>query len=117
MSTNDLISYRLHTPLRRHADTPTRQHANTHPLIMSDTSFTGFSNQAIQFLRDLAVHNQRDWFNPRKEFFRSDLQEPLAQLVLTTTGLIRRARIPGGSNPTFGAFRFYRHPLFPPVTR
>ncbi len=75
---------------------------------MSDTSFNGFSNQAIQFLRDLAVHNQRDWFNPRKEFFRSDLQEPLAQLVRTTTDLLRKARIPLRADPKRSVFRLYR---------
>ena len=97
------MPYRVHTPTRRY-----------HPLIMSDTSFTGFSNQAIQFLRDLAVRNQRDWFNPRKELFRSDLQEPLAQLVLTTTDLLRKARIPLRADPKRSVFRLYRDTRFSP---
>jgi uncharacterized protein (TIGR02453 family) len=79
---------------------------------MSDTSFAGFSDQAIQFLRDLAVHNERDWFNPRKELFRSDLQEPLAQLILTTTDLLRRARIPLRADPKRSVFRLYRDTRF-----
>jgi uncharacterized protein (TIGR02453 family) len=79
---------------------------------MSDTTFAGFSNQALQFLRDLAVHNERDWFNPRKELFRSDLQEPLAQLVVTTTDLLRKARIPLRADPKRSVFRLYRDTRF-----
>lgn len=81
---------------------------------MSDTSFAGFSDQAIQFLRDLAAHNERDWFNPRKEFFQRDLQEPLAQLVLTTTDLLRKARIPLRADPKRSVFRLYRDTRFSP---
>jgi uncharacterized protein (TIGR02453 family) len=79
---------------------------------MSDTPFAGFSDQAIQFLRDLAVHNERDWFNPRKELFRSDLQEPLAQLIVTTTDLFRKARIPLRADPKRSVFRVYRDTRF-----
>jgi uncharacterized protein (TIGR02453 family) len=81
---------------------------------MSEASFAGFSNQAIQFLRDLAAHNERDWFNPRKETFRRDLQEPLAQLVLTTTDLLRKARIPLRADPKRSVFRLYRDTRFSP---
>jgi uncharacterized protein (TIGR02453 family) len=79
---------------------------------MSDTSFAGFSDQAIQFLRDLAVHNERDWFNPRKELFRNELQEPLAQLVVTTTDLLRKARISLRADPKRSVFRLYRDTRF-----
>jgi uncharacterized protein (TIGR02453 family) len=79
---------------------------------MSDTTFAGFSDRAIQFLRDLAVHNERDWFNPRKELFRSDLQEPLAQLIVTTTDLLRKARIPLRADPKRSVFRLYRDTRF-----
>ena len=79
---------------------------------MSGTSFAGFSDQAIQFLRDLAVHNERDWFNPRKELFRNELQEPLAQLVVTTTDLLRKARIPLRADPKRSVFRLYRDTRF-----
>jgi uncharacterized protein (TIGR02453 family) len=81
---------------------------------MSEPSFSGFSGQAIQFLRDLAVHNERDWFNPRKEAFRQDLQEPLAQLVLTTTDLLRNAKIPLRADPKRSVFRVYRDTRFSP---
>jgi uncharacterized protein (TIGR02453 family) len=81
---------------------------------MSETSFGGFSDRGIQFLRDLAAHNERDWFNPRKEIFKRDLQEPLAQLVLTTTDLLRKARIPLRADPKRSVFRLYRDTRFSP---
>ena len=81
---------------------------------MSEASFAGFSKQAVQFLRDLAAHNERDWFNPRKETFQRDLQEPLAQLVLTTTDLLRKARIPLRADPKRSVFRVYRDTRFSP---
>jgi uncharacterized protein (TIGR02453 family) len=84
---------------------------------MSEASFAGFSGQAIQFLRDLAAHNERDWFNPRKEAFRRDLQEPLAQLILTTTDLLRNARIPLRADPKRSVFRVYRDTRFSPDKR
>jgi uncharacterized protein (TIGR02453 family) len=81
---------------------------------MSEASFSGFSDQAIQFLRDLAVHNERAWFNPRKESFQRDLQEPLGQLVLTTTDLLRKAKVPLRADPKRSVFRLYRDTRFSP---
>jgi uncharacterized protein (TIGR02453 family) len=84
---------------------------------MSEPSFSGFSSEAIQFLRDLAAHNERDWFNPRKETFQRDLQEPLARLVLTTTDLLRKAKIPLRADPKRSVFRLYRDTRFSPDKR
>jgi uncharacterized protein (TIGR02453 family) len=81
---------------------------------MSEASFSGFSGEAIQFLRDLAAHNERDWFNPRKETFQRVLQEPLTQLVLTTTDRLRKARIPLRADPKRSVFRLYRDTRFSP---
>jgi uncharacterized protein (TIGR02453 family) len=81
---------------------------------MSEASFSGFSGEAIHFLRDLAAHNERDWFNPRKETFQRELQEPLAQLVLVTTNLLRKARIPLRADPKRSVFRLYRDTRFSP---
>jgi uncharacterized protein (TIGR02453 family) len=81
---------------------------------MSEALFAGFSSHAIQFLRDLAVHNERDWFNPRKGAFQRDLQEPLAQLIMTTTDLLSSARIPLRADPKRSVFRVYRDTRFSP---
>jgi uncharacterized protein (TIGR02453 family) len=81
---------------------------------MSEASFSGFSGEAIQFLRDLAANNERDWFNPRKATFQRELQEPLARLVLTTTDLLRKAKIPLRADPKRSVFRLYRDTRFSP---
>jgi hypothetical protein len=44
-------------------------------------------------------------FNPRKETFQRELQEPLAQLVLVTTDLLPKARIPLRADPKRSVFR------------
>ena len=37
--------------------------------------------EAITFLRNLAKHNDRDWFAPRKTQFEAQLKEPMLLLL------------------------------------
>lgn len=71
-------------------------------------AFQGFSAEALQFLRDLAKHNDRAWFAPRKQFYETELLEPLRRLVVDASAALRKARIPLGSDPRAGTFRIYR---------
>jgi uncharacterized protein (TIGR02453 family) len=71
-------------------------------------TFRGFSPQALKFLRDLAKHNDRAWFTPRKETYRSELLEPLQALVADATASLHRAKIPLGGDPKRSTFRIYR---------
>ena len=42
-------------------------------MALATSTFTGFRPEAIQFLADLAVNNDRAWFQPRKaEYERSE---------------------------------------------
>lgn len=75
---------------------------------MRVTSFRGFSPEALKFLRDLAKHNDRAWFTPRKEIYRTELLEPLQALVADATTALHRAKIPLGGDPKRSAFRIYR---------
>jgi uncharacterized protein (TIGR02453 family) len=43
---------------------------------MSDQSFTGFPNEGLQFLADLGEHNDRDWFNARKQTYTDNIVIP-----------------------------------------
>lgn len=43
--------------------------------------FNGFSAEGIQFLTDLAHNNDRDWFNPRKDVFKREVQAPALAFV------------------------------------
>jgi uncharacterized protein (TIGR02453 family) len=40
---------------------------------------------ALTFLRNLAKHNDRDWFQPRKARFDTDLREPMLAIVRKVT--------------------------------
>ena len=43
--------------------------------------FAGFSPAAIQFLADLAVNNDRGWFQPRKAEYERLLKEPFEAMI------------------------------------
>lgn len=80
-------------------------------------AFSGFSPEALNFLRDLAKHNDRAWFAPRKAFYEEHLLEPLRTLVMRASEAMRKARIPLGSDPRSGTFRIYRDVRFSPDKR
>jgi len=70
--------------------------------------FTGFSKAGMRFLADLAKHNDRSWFSPRKHVYEAELLEPLQALVADTSEALRKAKIQIGAVPTKSIFRIYR---------
>jgi uncharacterized protein (TIGR02453 family) len=44
-----------------------------------------FRPQALTFLRNLARHNDREWFTPRKAEFEAELKEPMLAIVRRIT--------------------------------
>ena len=44
-----------------------------------------FRPAALTFLRNLAKHNDREWFNPRKAIFEAELKEPMLAIVRKIT--------------------------------
>lgn len=82
---------------------------------MKETSaqrFSGFSPAALKFLRDLAKNNDREWFIPRKQFYETELLEPLQALVADATDAFRKAKISIGADPIRSTFRIYRDMRF-----
>ena len=49
------------------------------------TALPYFRPEALTFLRNLARHNERDWFNPRKPIFEAELKEPMLAIVRKIT--------------------------------
>jgi uncharacterized protein (TIGR02453 family) len=41
--------------------------------------------EALKFLRNLARHNDREWFQPRKEIFEAELRQPMLAIVRKIT--------------------------------
>ncbi len=74
--------------------------------------FSGFDAKALRLLSALEKHNDRAWFAPRKERFRSELLEPLAWLVEDVSAALARAKIPIGGDRKRSIFRIYRDVRF-----
>ncbi len=74
--------------------------------------FTGFRPEAIQFLADLAVNNDRAWFQPRKAEYERLLKEPLEALIAALAERFERRGIPLRADPARSPFRIYRDVRF-----
>jgi uncharacterized protein (TIGR02453 family) len=44
-------------------------------------TFAGFPQEAITFFRGLKKHNEREWFQPRKEIYEEKVKAPMLDLV------------------------------------
>jgi uncharacterized protein (TIGR02453 family) len=75
-------------------------------------TFTGFSPQALKFLRDLKKNNDRAWFAPRKELYERECLAPLRALTVDLAGALRKAKIPIDADPSRIGFRIYRDVRF-----
>jgi uncharacterized protein (TIGR02453 family) len=80
-------------------------------------TFSGFSPEGLRFLRDLAKHNERQWFTPRKHMYETELLEQLRALIADATAAMHRAKIPIGAAPKRSFFRIYRDIRFSPDKR
>src|SRR5688572_6177410 len=79
---------------------------------MSAPAFRGFKPEAIQFLLDLAAHNDRAWFQPRKADFERLLKEPMEALVAALADRFAARDIPLRADPKRSIFRIYRDTRF-----
>lgn len=80
---------------------------------MTTTSpaFTGFQPEAIHFLLELSVHNDRSWFQPRKQEYERLLKEPFEALCLALGERFADRAIPLVANER-SPFRIYRDVRF-----
>ena len=74
--------------------------------------FTGFSREALEFLAELAVNNDRAWFQPRKARYESLLKEPLSALCSAMAERFEAGRVPLRADPARSPFRIYRDVRF-----
>jgi uncharacterized protein (TIGR02453 family) len=81
-------------------------------MAVASPSFTGFRPEAIQFLADLALNNDRSWFQPRKAEYEQLLKEPLEQLCVALEEQFRTRDIPLHADPSKSPFRIYRDTRF-----
>ena len=82
------------------------------PSMSEPSAFTGFSTDAIEFLRDLTAHNDRTWFQPRKADYERLLKEPLEELCAALGDRFSRLDVPLQADPIRSPFRIYRDVRF-----
>ena len=74
--------------------------------------FSGFRPEAIQFLADLAMNNDRAWFQPRKAQYERLLKEPMEALVVAVAERFEEHGLPLLADPKRSPFRIYRDTRF-----
>ncbi len=74
--------------------------------------FPGFTRDAIQFLADLAQHNDRAWFQPRKADYERLLKDPMEQLIAALALQLANQGVPLQADPKRSPFRIYRDTRF-----
>jgi uncharacterized protein (TIGR02453 family) len=81
-------------------------------MAIASPPFTGFSPDAIQFLAELAEHNDRAWFQPRKADYERLLKAPLEALVGALADRFEARGLPLLADPRRSTFRIYRDTRF-----
>jgi len=81
-------------------------------MAMAITEFTGFKPAAVEFLAELAEHNDRAWFQPRKAEYERLLKQPLEMLCVALDEEFRARGIPLQADPSKSPFRIYRDVRF-----
>lgn len=74
-------------------------------------AFTGFQPDALHFLIELSVNNDRSWFQPRKAEYERLLKEPFEALCLTLGEVFAARGIPLTADER-SPFRIYRDVRF-----
>jgi uncharacterized protein (TIGR02453 family) len=80
----------------------------------SNTVFPGFSEKALKFFRGLERNNRREWFQPRKEIFETELRAPMLQLVEAMNLGLARFAPDHVTDANKAVYRIYRDTRFSP---
>lgn len=74
--------------------------------------FTGFPPDALAFFRELAVNNERDWFNANKARYENSVRDPLISLAADLTARLAKAKLSLRADPKRSMFRIHRDVRF-----
>jgi len=75
-------------------------------------SFTGFGPKALQFFHELALHNDREWFQEHKSVYEKEVQQPMAALISLLAEELARRGLPLTGDPKRSMFRIHRDVRF-----
>ena len=73
---------------------------------------TGFPAEGLQFLSDLADHNEPAWFKPRRDAYEAHVRGPMVALVADLLTLAAAGDLPLTGEPEKAVFRVYRDVRF-----
>ena len=76
------------------------------------SGFQGFSPEAMAFLRGLARHNKREWFQPRKAVYEEQVKLPMRELVEALNGAMTSFAPEYSTDPDKAIYRIYRDTRF-----
>ena len=86
--------------------------AKSKPAQAPPTALPHLRPEGLKFLRSLARHNDRDWFQPRKATFEAELKEPMLAIVRKVTDAMTTFA-PNHMRPAEKSlFRIYRDTRF-----
>jgi len=71
-----------------------------------------FPAEALTFLRGLARHNDREWFQPRKETFETKLKAPMIALIEAINAELMKFAPEHVTDPKKALYRIYRDTRF-----
>jgi len=74
--------------------------------------FAGFPPEGIEFFRKLMRNNRREWFQPRKEIFETQLKQPMLELVQSLNGALKTFAPEYITEPEKAVYRIYRDTRF-----
>lgn len=78
------------------------------------SGFPGFPAEGIKFMANLARHNNRDWFQPRKETFDLQVKAPMIEMVEALNGAMGEFAADYVTDPKLAIYRIYRDTRFSP---
>jgi len=76
------------------------------------SEFSGFSRDALSFLRALKRNNRRDWFQPRKEKYETLIKLPMMELISSLNVDFARFAPDYITPPEKAMYRIYRDTRF-----
>ena len=74
--------------------------------------FTGFPPTAFAFLRDLAAHQDKSWFQDHRSIYDNDVHAPMASLMAELITAFAKDDVPFAGDPERAIHRIYRDVRF-----
>ena len=79
---------------------------------MAEIGFSGFPVEGMRFLRGLERNNTREWFQPRKEIFETQVKAPMVALVEAVNRGLAKFAPDYITEPAQAIYRIYRDTRF-----